>query len=227
MQNRHFHHPCWWRARRQVVWVEFFLRPLYFLTSKLWGSAFVVLTEEGVTRKFVLSPVSIIILLGLSGCQTMNVTEKLSSVASESMDLVSRVFEKSLDTDSNADIGTEKVVVEETPVETASIESTQELTDELNQFISEAEPGTATTMSQTPWGDNVGIVLNESYLAASGRKCRVLRVRQRRAITIKAPIGYTPSLRAARHAMKAPFNVLVCEENLGNWVPVRTITRQN
>lgn len=46
----------------------------------------------------------------------------------------------------------------------------------LNNFLSRAPVSGVLTVSRSPWGDNVEIIADAAYLAASGRKCRQLRV---------------------------------------------------
>ncbi|MGM0855808.1 MAG: DVU3141 family protein [Pseudomonadota bacterium] len=46
----------------------------------------------------------------------------------------------------------------------------------LNEFLSRAPAGGIVNATRSPWGDNVEIVADETYLAASGRECRQLRV---------------------------------------------------
>lgn len=80
------------------------------------------------------------------------------------------------------------------------------LNDEsLNSFLSEAPASGILNLARSPWGDNVEIVADESYLAASGRECRKLRV-------VAAGGG------SARTA-------LVCETPNG-WVNQRVVTQE-
>ncbi|MDN7131944.1 hypothetical protein JNO04_06210 [Halomonas sp. MC140] len=48
--------------------------------------------------------------------------------------------------------------------------------ESLNNFLSQAPASGILNVARSPWGDNVEIVADESYLAASGRECRKLRV---------------------------------------------------
>ncbi|AQU81861.1 MULTISPECIES: DVU3141 family protein [unclassified Halomonas] len=75
--------------------------------------------------------------------------------------------------------------------------------ESLNRFLSQAPASGVHTMARSPWGDNVEIVAESAYLAASGRKCRQLRV-----------IEATGSTRTA----------LVCETPNG-WVNQRLVTQ--
>lgn len=75
--------------------------------------------------------------------------------------------------------------------------------ESLNRFLSQAPASGVHTMARSPWGDNVEIVAEPAYLAASGRKCRQLRV-----------IEATGSTRTA----------LVCETPNG-WVNQRLVTQ--
>ncbi|WP_350359580.1 DVU3141 family protein [Vreelandella sp. SM1641] len=46
----------------------------------------------------------------------------------------------------------------------------------LNEFLSKAPAGSVLNLARSPWGDNVEIVADAPYLAASGRECRRLRI---------------------------------------------------
>lgn len=48
--------------------------------------------------------------------------------------------------------------------------------ESLNNFLSQAPASGVLNVARSPWGDNVEIIADESYLAASGRECRKLRV---------------------------------------------------
>ncbi|TVP44943.1 MAG: hypothetical protein EA345_14795 [Halomonas sp.] len=48
--------------------------------------------------------------------------------------------------------------------------------ESLNNFLSQAPASGILNLARSPWGDNVEVVADESYLAASGRECRKLRV---------------------------------------------------
>jgi len=48
--------------------------------------------------------------------------------------------------------------------------------ESLNDFLTKAPAGAVLNLPQSPWGDNVEIVADAAYLAASGRECRKLRV---------------------------------------------------
>lgn len=46
----------------------------------------------------------------------------------------------------------------------------------LNDFLTKAPAGAVLNVTSSPWGDNVEVVADAAYLAASGRECRKLRV---------------------------------------------------
>lgn len=48
--------------------------------------------------------------------------------------------------------------------------------DNLNGFLTQAPAGAVINAPDSPWGNNVEIVADAAYLAASGRECRKLRV---------------------------------------------------
>lgn len=48
--------------------------------------------------------------------------------------------------------------------------------ESLNGFLSKAPAGAVINVIRSPWGDNVEVVADAAYLAASGRECRKLRV---------------------------------------------------
>lgn len=75
----------------------------------------------------------------------------------------------------------------------------------LNSFLSQAPASGILNVARSPWGDNVEVVADESYLAASGRECRKLRV-------VSAGGGSTRS-------------ALVCEAPNG-WVNQRVVTEE-
>ena len=78
------------------------------------------------------------------------------------------------------------------------------LADEaLNRFLSQAPASGIHSMVRSPWGDNVEIIADSTYLAASGRPCRQLRV-----------------VAAGGNAQAA----LVCETPNG-WVSQRLVTQ--
>ncbi len=68
--------------------------------------------------------------------------------------------------------------------------------DNLNGFLSQAPAGAVINVARSPWGDNVEIIADAPYLAASGRKCRQLRVVEagsgaaRTALTCETPNGW-------------------------------------
>lgn len=84
-------------------------------------------------------------------------------------------------------------------------ESLRPLTDQLNDFISTAANGEIARIEQSPWAKNHDIMALGFYHSASGSKCRVLRL---------------------LHGRKdLPAKQYVCERGLGNWVPIRCITK--
>jgi len=79
------------------------------------------------------------------------------------------------------------------------------LTEQLTDFISTAAKGEIARIEQSPWASNHDIMALETYNSAGGRKCRVLRL---------------------LHGQKdLPDTQYVCEQDLGNWVPIRCISR--
>lgn len=48
--------------------------------------------------------------------------------------------------------------------------------EQLNEFLSQAPTGGVLNVTDSPWGNHVEIVADATYLAASGRECRRLRV---------------------------------------------------
>ncbi|MFU1520074.1 DVU3141 family protein [Vreelandella alkaliphila] len=68
--------------------------------------------------------------------------------------------------------------------------------DNLNGFLSQAPAGAVMNLTRSPWGDNVEIVADAPYLAASGRECRQLQVVEsgsgaaRIALTCETPNGW-------------------------------------
>lgn len=68
--------------------------------------------------------------------------------------------------------------------------------DNLNGFLTQAPAGAVINVSDSPWGNNVEIVADAAYLAASGRECRKLRVvavdsnNARSALVCKTPNGW-------------------------------------
>lgn len=73
----------------------------------------------------------------------------------------------------------------------------------LNGFLNQTPGNSAVTAATSPWGNNVEVVAESRYFAASGRECRKLRV-------------VTPS----RETRK----VLVCRTDNG-WVEQRLVTQ--
>ncbi|MBE0464425.1 DVU3141 family protein [Halomonas sp. AOP43-A1-21] len=67
--------------------------------------------------------------------------------------------------------------------------------DTLNGFLSQAPAGSVINLATSPWGNNVEVVADASYLAASGRECRKLRVVEagssaRSALVCETPNGW-------------------------------------
>lgn len=48
--------------------------------------------------------------------------------------------------------------------------------ESLNEFLTNAPAGAIMNVTSSPWGDNVEVVADAAYLAASGRECRKLRI---------------------------------------------------
>jgi len=86
----------------------------------------------------------------------------------------------------------------------AAIEPKESLFGELDQFFNEAPAGAEKKLDHTPWGEGAEIVVSAPYYAASGRKCRGLKVK-------------LVSSKQAR-------DELVCDTASGYWVPVRAVT---
>ncbi|WP_158260061.1 DVU3141 family protein [Zobellella endophytica] len=78
------------------------------------------------------------------------------------------------------------------------------LSPQLNDYLSSAATGSAITMAQTPWGDNVLVLANQPYYAASGRTCRELEV--------------TLSSGTTQHH-------IACQTGDTSWASVRPVTR--
>lgn len=76
--------------------------------------------------------------------------------------------------------------------------------NELSRYLNSAAPGSAATLAQTPWGNNLTVLANAPYFAASGRTCRELEVTQ-------------PTGSAELH--------IACKANNGNWTLTRPVTR--
>lgn len=67
--------------------------------------------------------------------------------------------------------------------------------ERLNDFLSQAPASGTINVVRSPWGDNIEIVADESYLAASGRECRKLRIIEsegsaRSALVCETPDGW-------------------------------------
>lgn len=75
---------------------------------------------------------------------------------------------------------------------------------ELTRFLAQASAGSATTLSTSPWGTNVGVVADAPYFSASRRICRHLTV--------------TRQSNRERHAAVA------CKSGEGAWVTSRLVT---
>ena len=71
----------------------------------------------------------------------------------------------------------------------------------FQSMLSHEPAGTSAHLEQSPWGENVGVVLHPPYHAASGRICRDVTV--------------------SSNGMRRP--ALVCERRDGTWEPVRLL----
>jgi len=81
----------------------------------------------------------------------------------------------------------------------------QMLTDQLKNFIINAPKGEIVHIEKSPWSTNHEIMALEKYTSATGRKCRALRL---------------------IHSIKGlPNKQFVCEDDDGEWVPIRCIIR--
>ncbi|MDX1714761.1 DVU3141 family protein [Vreelandella venusta] len=89
--------------------------------------------------------------------------------------------------------------------------------DNLNGFLSQAPAGAVMNLVYSPWGDNVEIIADAPYLAASGRECRRLRVVESgsgaagTALTCETPNGWvnqrvlSPSISATSTAAQGRY----------------------
>ncbi len=116
------------------------------------------------------------------GCKSMPVS-----------DSVNRVAEFLRLTSSTEDYAAEAVV-----------EPKESLFGELDQFFNDAPAGAEKKLDKTPWGERAEIVVSAPYYAASGRKCRGLKVKL--------------------VASKQMRDELVCDTASGYWIPVRAVT---
>ena len=63
-------------------------------------------------------------------------------------------------------------------------------------FLTQAPAGAVLNVPESPWGNNVEVVADDAYLAASGRECRKLTVvavdanNARSALVCKTPNGW-------------------------------------
>lgn len=73
----------------------------------------------------------------------------------------------------------------------------------LSQLLNREPADTLITLSNSPWGANLRIVLHETYAAASGRNCRRLTIE---------PEGQS-----------RPALVCQAPKNLKEWLPVRLL----
>ncbi|WP_375055677.1 DVU3141 family protein [Zobellella sp. DQSA1] len=64
----------------------------------------------------------------------------------------------------------------------AGVAGGSELTPELNSYLSSAVAG-AVTLPYSPWGNDVTVMADTPYFAASGRTCRELEVTLNNGIT--------------------------------------------
>ncbi|EHA13927.1 DVU3141 family protein [Halomonas sp. HAL1] len=68
--------------------------------------------------------------------------------------------------------------------------------ESLNDFLTKAPAGAIMNVARSPWGNNVEVVADAAYLAASGRECRKLQVigvagnAARSALVCKTPNGW-------------------------------------
>lgn len=68
--------------------------------------------------------------------------------------------------------------------------------DTLNGFLDQTPGNSAVTAAQSPWGNNVEVVAEARYFAASGRECRKLRIvtpsqQTRQALVCRGPNGWS------------------------------------
>ena len=127
----------------------------------------------------------LLIAVFLSGCESMPLANSFSFWGSKPVQE---------DEDGNAKVA----VYSEKPKD-------QMLTDQLVEFITGAQQGEIARIEQSPWSTNHDIMAMESYMSATGRKCRTLKM---------------------LHDIKdLPNKQFVCEDDNGEWVPIRCITR--
>ncbi|WP_447926377.1 DVU3141 family protein [Vreelandella sp. EE27] len=67
--------------------------------------------------------------------------------------------------------------------------------DTINGFLEQSPAGGVVSAANSPWGNNVEIVADQPYLAASGRECRRLQIiatqgENSRALACKTPQGW-------------------------------------
>lgn len=67
--------------------------------------------------------------------------------------------------------------------------------ESINGFLDQSPTGGVVSAAKSPWGDNVEVITDESYLAASGRECRRLQIigaggDARRALVCKTDNGW-------------------------------------
>ncbi len=79
------------------------------------------------------------------------------------------------------------------------------LNDQLNEFITLGEDGAVKIFENTPWGSGREIMVKGKYNSASGQRCRELKL-------INIPESHQQ-------------RQFVCQQNFGNWVPLRCISR--
>lgn len=91
------------------------------------------------------------------------------------------------------------------PGEVVGIASDQALSTEMSEFVTSADDGEIAQIAVSPWSTNHAIMALEKYTSATGRKCRTLQL---------------------IHSIQGlPNKQFVCEDDNGEWVPIRCISR--
>ncbi len=85
----------------------------------------------------------------------------------------------------------------------SAAENPNYLSPELQQFFNNSAEQASAFFGQTPWGNQVDVIVESQYYAGSGRDCLRLQV--------------IPSAQAAKTA-------ITCQEN-NQWVAVRPVTQ--
>ncbi|WP_018915539.1 DVU3141 family protein [Vreelandella zhanjiangensis] len=80
--------------------------------------------------------------------------------------------------------------------------------DNLNSFLSQSPAGSVINLVTSPWGSNVEVVADASYLAASGRECRKLRVVEAGSSARSALVCETPNGWVNQRAVTQTDNLL-------------------